>query len=417
MAEESEETPMKEVFTDPGSELSFASAGDLTRQLSEMDSSVPRRTEGRRSHHRERYCIVRYLTALARSSLLKFPLRVEKSESPDFLLHLSDGTVAGIEVTEAGTERSQRAATQLEKSPPGSFLEDEDKLRMPGEELQGRVYAGNEPEIELAKIFLKAVIDKTGALNRGHYTEAGRYELLIYDNSHLAVLTDLGGLAPFLKPALNEWLAQSQTEKAFSVISVLRDSELLYDCAGASTIFGVGDLPNLRLTRGVVAPEIIKAAGLASQKLHEANIPHALAGGLAVGAHGYPRTTDDVDFLVGDEAFEKHEGGFVTLKVPLIAIGNVRIDFVSIDESKGEERQLRPAVEEPPQSNGVPIVPLPALVYMKLKAGRQKDTADLVELLKRGRVDLEAMDEYLEEYAPEQTRRWQRVKEIAAREE
>jgi hypothetical protein len=63
------------------------------------------------------------------------------------------------------------------------------------------------------------------------------------------------------------------------------------------------------------------------------------------------------------------------------------------------------------------LVSLPVLVYMKLKAGRQKDTADLVELLKRGRVDLEEMDRYLEEYAPEQLRRWQKVKEIAAREE
>src|SRR5215210_2222135 len=186
---------------------------------------------------------------------------------------------------------------------------------------------------------------------------------------------------------------------------------------GESAVLTTGDLPDLKLTRGVVAPEIVRAAHQASQKLREAGIPHALAGGLAVCAHGYPRTTDDVDFLVGDEAFEKHEGGFVTLKVPLIAIGDVRVDFVSIDESKAEKRQLRPAVEEPPISDGIPIVPLPALVYMKLKAGRQKDTADLVELLKRGRVDLEAMDQYLEEYAPEQIRRWQRVKEIAAREE
>lgn len=178
-----------------------------------------------------------------------------------------------------------------------------------------------------------------------------------------------------------------------------------------------GDLPDLQRLGGVVAPEILQAAGKASEKLREAGIPHALAGGLAVGAHGYPRTTDGVDFLVGDEAFVKHEGGFVTLKLPLIAIGKVRVDFVSIEESKGEERQLRPALEEAPRSEGVPIVPLPALVYMKLKAGRQKDTADLVELLKRGRVDLEAMDEYLAEYAPDQLRRWQRVKEIAAREE
>jgi hypothetical protein len=37
-----------------------------------------------------------------------------------------------------------------------------------------------------------------------------------------------------------------------------------------------------------------------------------------------------------------------------------------------------------------------------------------VELLKRGNVDI---DRHLEEYAPEQIRRWKRVKEIAAREE
>ena len=177
------------------------------------------------------------------------------------------------------------------------------------------------------------------------------------------------------------------------------------------------DLPDMTLLRGVVAPEILRAAELASQKLREAHIPHALAGGLAVGAHGYPRTTDDVDFLVGDEAFEKHAGGLVTLKVPLIAVGKVRVDLVSMDEAKDERRQLRGAIEEPPESEGVPIVPLPALVYMKLKAGRQKDIADLVELLKRGRVDLEALDQYLEEYAPDLLRRWERVKEIAAREE
>jgi hypothetical protein len=382
---------MKEVFTDQGDELSFASARDLTRQLGEIDTSVPHRAEGRRPYHKERHCIVPYLTALARSSLLKFPLRVKKWESPDFLLHLPDGTVTGIEITEAGTH-------------------------LPGEEPRGRGYFGNEPEQELIRLILGALAKKTDTLKRGHYEPADRYELLIYDNSGLPMI-DLGALAPSLKAALTDWLRQNPAERAFASISILRDSELLYDCAGASTVFEIGDLPNLQLTRGVVAPEIIRAAKLASQKLLEADIPHALAGGLAVGAHGSPRTTDDVVFLVGDEAFEKHEGGFVTLKLPLIAIGNVRVDFVSIDESKAEQRQLRPAVDKPYFSNGVPIVSLPALVYMKLKAGRQKDTADLVELLKRGRVDLEEMDRYLEEYAPEQLRRWQKVKEIAAREE
>ncbi len=163
----------------------------------------------------------------------------------------------------------------------------------------------------------------------------------------------------------------------------------------------------------MVAPEILRAAEVASQKLREAGIPHALA----VGSHGYPRTTDDVDFLVGDEAFVTHEGGLVTLKLPLIAVGDVLVDFVSIDQRRGEAAHLRPVVDRPPRSEEIPIVPLTALVYMKLKASRQKDVADVVELLKRGEIDIEAVDRYLEQYAPGLTRKWQRSQEIAAREE
>lgn len=177
------------------------------------------------------------------------------------------------------------------------------------------------------------------------------------------------------------------------------------------------NLPDLSLLKGVVAPEILNAAETASRKLREAGIPHALAGGLAVGAHGYPRTTDDVDFLVGDEAFETHAGGLVTLKLPLVSVGGVRVDFVSIDDSQTEREQTRSAVDHPAVTREVPVVPLSVLVYMKLKAGRQKDLADVVELLKRGRIEIEEVDLYLREHAPHQLRRWERVKEIAAREE
>lgn len=177
------------------------------------------------------------------------------------------------------------------------------------------------------------------------------------------------------------------------------------------------NLPHLGLVRGVVAPEILHAVELVSRKLTEAGIPHALAGGLAIGAHGYPRTTDDVDFLVGDEAFEKHAGGFVTLKLPLISVGNVRVDFVSLDDTQDEREQTREAIDAPSKGDEVQVVPLPLLVYMKLKAGRQKDIADVVELLKRGRIEIDIVDRYLQKHAPHQIRRWERAKEVAAREE
>jgi hypothetical protein len=177
------------------------------------------------------------------------------------------------------------------------------------------------------------------------------------------------------------------------------------------------DPPDLSRLRGVVAPEILNAVEVASAKLTEAGVPHALAGGLAVGAYGYPRTTDDVDFLVGDEAFEHHRGGLVTLRVPLIAVGKVRVDLVPIDASPGERKQLLPAVESPCRSEQIPIIPLEALIYMKLKAHRQKDIADLVELLKRGRMDADEVSRNLVQAAPDLVRKWDSVRKAAAEEE
>ena len=228
-----------EVFTSNGDELLFREAEELEQTLRELDSSVPRRTERRRSHHRERYCVTRYLMALSNSSLLDFPLRVVKGESPDCFLYRPDSTAIGLEITEAGTERHQRAATELERCPPGTLLEGEGDLRRPGEPLQGRPYIGDEPERELAALVLNAVMSKTNTLNQPHFAEADTYELLIYDNSHLVVLVELENLAPLLKEVVLEWQSQQQSEKKFSRISVLHDDKLLYDCAGRSTVLKV----------------------------------------------------------------------------------------------------------------------------------------------------------------------------------
>src|SRR5579883_3001513 len=49
----------------------------------------------------------------------------------------------------------------------------------------------------------------------------------------------------------------------------------------------------------------------ATRELSRLGIRHALVGGVAVGAHGFPRATKIVEFLVGEEAFE-HHGAIVT---------------------------------------------------------------------------------------------------------
>ena len=84
---------------------------------------------------------------------------------------------------------------------------------------------------------------------------------------------------------------------------------------------------------------------------------------------------------MGDEAFERHPGGLVTLKpgVP------IQIDGVSVDllSTGGGQAFLELALAKP-VAGEVGVVPAGALVYLKLKSPRFKDRADVVELVKAG---------------------------------
>lgn len=155
--------------------------------------------------------------------------------------------------------------------------------------------------------------------------------------------------------------------------------------------------PDLHLLDNVVTPRVLTAMRTASRALASLGVRHAVAGGLAVGAHGYPRNTQDVDFLVGDEAFERAAGGLVTLKpgVP-IQVDGIAVDLLAASEADAFlEESLRPATAE----GEVPVVTAGVLTYLKLKSPRLKDRADVVELVKAG-LDVARVREFLEQKAP-----------------
>jgi hypothetical protein len=156
-------------------------------------------------------------------------------------------------------------------------------------------------------------------------------------------------------------------------------------------------VPDLSLLNGVVAPEILAAMRSASAQLARAGVRHALVGALAVGAWGYPRASKDVDFLVGDEAFERHEGGIVTMApgVP-IAAGEISVDHLGVLPHEGH---LQQALYMPRAEGDLPIAPLEALIYLKLKSPRRRDESDVVELLRIN--DPRPVRIYLEKNAPE----------------
>ena len=144
-------------------------------------------------------------------------------------------------------------------------------------------------------------------------------------------------------------------------------------------------------------PSFERAVREMSRLFKEAGIRHALVG--ALGANAYrnrPRTTEDIDFLVGDEAFETHDGGFVTMRVPVIEFDGVEIDQVPLTDTL---RVVEDGLNRAHESEGVPIAPVDTIVVMKLLAGRTQDLADVEAIIGSG-VDREALQAAVRKAAP-----------------
>jgi hypothetical protein len=157
------------------------------------------------------------------------------------------------------------------------------------------------------------------------------------------------------------------------------------------------EYPDLAPVYEVNRPAIFEATRGSSEALHKAGVRHVLVGGLAVGAWGYPRWSKDVDFLVGDEAFILHPGGFVTFApgVP-ISFAGVEVDSLSIGP---DEPFLIEALENPITVDGIPVISVEALVYLKLKSPRDKDRVDVIELVKAG-IDSKSVLAWLSQRSP-----------------
>ena len=129
-------------------------------------------------------------------------------------------------------------------------------------------------------------------------------------------------------------------------------------------------------------PGYERAVRAVSKMLADAGVRHALVGALAANAYrNRPRTTEDIDFLVGDEAFERHPGGFVTLRVPVVEFDGIEVDQVPLTEAL---RGVEEGLNEAPVSDGVPIASATTVVVMKLLAGRTQDLADVEAIIESG---------------------------------
>ena len=140
-------------------------------------------------------------------------------------------------------------------------------------------------------------------------------------------------------------------------------------------------------------------------KLKQLDVPYALVGGMALFAHGFRRTTDDVDFLVDADSLKTiHESlnglGYVepfpgSKQLKDVRDG-VRIEFLITGGYPGDGKPKPVAFPDPRgetiEFDDVPVLKLERIIELKLASGmsnsnRLKDLSDVQELIRVLKLD------------------------------
>ena len=137
-----------------------------------------------------------------------------------------------------------------------------------------------------------------------------------------------------------------------------------------------------------------------ARRLDDLKIPYAVVGGMALFAHGYRRTTDDVDLLVT-------RADLKTIHEQLEGLGyrpphpkskhlrdtenGVRIEFLTTGDYPGDGKEKPIAFPDPAEvsfeSEGIKYIELDKLIELKLASGisnasRLRDLSDAMELIR-----------------------------------
>ncbi len=137
-----------------------------------------------------------------------------------------------------------------------------------------------------------------------------------------------------------------------------------------------------------------------ARRLGELGIPYAVVGGMALVAHGYDRTTDDVDILLTADGLKKAHDALDGLGYTPPFAGSkslrdtktgVRIEFIVTGGYPGDGKPKPVAFPDPAEVwqeiGGFRFAALPTLVELKLASGmtnpgRLRDLADVQELIR-----------------------------------
>jgi hypothetical protein len=205
---------------------------------------VPARKR-RTKRDEERYCLALYLLALATHRKLKYPLRIEEGESPDFTITWSSGKNTGLEVTKATNMWVQREMTNMEveneRCEAGAKalgVEPEPVSQM----LSNHGWAGDQAELEWISFIRDAVDRKLPKLAK--FRTTSRQDLLVYDDAPLPAIDRAKVL-----PVLSRWLSETRNHhRQLGRVSTIVSLDLLHDSGHGLEVLPFVDWSNPEAT-------------------------------------------------------------------------------------------------------------------------------------------------------------------------
>lgn len=193
-------------------EVEFANKKEIYDFFYELNNEIPGRHERKHNERKvkkEIFCLEKALTTFAYNDMIKFPIKVYQSESPDFIIEYPNA-VRGLEVTEATNEEYQHWLSNVcNKKGVYTFNE--------------VGYFDLEPEKELSDFILERISKKESLLPKYHelHPEIKNCDLVI--RQYMDCLIDNNELISILEAKLSV-----EKKLPFRSISIVSGDELIY---------------------------------------------------------------------------------------------------------------------------------------------------------------------------------------------
>lgn len=193
----------------------FSNQQEIFDYFHYLGNTIPSRYERHsdRNSRIEIYCIEQYLVTLAHHDMLAFPVTVEQTDAPDFIIGFG-ATMVGVEVTSASTTDYQNWLNSITGKDGGYGYHKHSLVDV-------------KPEEECCDSVLERVQKKTAKLAgyQKNYPDIHRFDLLIYENTDYQLEKNV---------LFNMLMARTPNDSGFNNISVIASNLLLYS---VNTIF------------------------------------------------------------------------------------------------------------------------------------------------------------------------------------